>query len=274
MVELYLKVLFEALWALENLQVQSIMAQEKMMDQETLTKFRPFANLFFEEASKLDLPVTCAQAERLKGALGMRCTGKILFELVDGLRSRLSQELGLRRIYYFNESDMKPMAALGSDWKLAFDAFPSAQHEVEDAMWCYAVGRHNACVFQLMRAVEHGMRALAAERGIKLPADRPLEYGTWENVIKAINNALKDPSGIIKWTPGKAKEAALSFYSGAVTDMSAMRDMYRNAVSHARSDYKRFDADSAIFRVRELLTRLSTKIREGNTIQLQQSDWP
>lgn len=271
MIELYLSPVFHSLWELEALGRKATETGSELMDHGVLGTSLPFVNSFYDHAEKLELRVTAKQLGQLKHALGCNVSGNVLAEIVRGVRSRLAQELSMKHVYYLDTSDMKPMHSW-KDWKVALDAFPSAKSDVEDAMWCYAVGRNNACVFQLMRAVEYGMRALAAERGLSLIGGKKLvEWATWSEVLAAIGAAT---NGVRSWKSGPAKDAALEFYNGALTDMEAMKDMYRNKVSHARSDYQRWDSDSAIFRVREFLTRLSTKIKEGTTTQLQESDWP
>ena len=44
----------------------------------------------------------------------------------------------------------------------------SAKGDIMDAVDAYALGLNTACVFHLMRIAEHGMRALARERKVKL----------------------------------------------------------------------------------------------------------
>ena len=72
-------------------------------------------------------------------------------------------------------------------------AFPSAQPEIQDAGNCLAADLHTAAVFHLMRAVEHGLRALA--RRFKVRLGQPLEYACWEHVIRAAEKKDQQPAG-------------------------------------------------------------------------------
>jgi hypothetical protein len=65
-------------------------------------------------------------------------------------------------------------------------AFPDAAPEVREAHCCLAVARNTACVFHLMRAVEHAMRAIAMATGAPTSASVPLEYQEWNTVIEGI----------------------------------------------------------------------------------------
>jgi hypothetical protein len=86
-------------------------------------------------------------------------------------------------------------------------AFPSAQSEIQDAGNCLAGDLHTAAVFHLMRAAEHGLRALAGELRVRLRVQ--LEYAGWEEVIRAVDRKL---TALRAKPRGKKKAEALEFY--------------------------------------------------------------
>jgi hypothetical protein len=138
--------------------------------------------------------------------------------------------------------------------------FKSARPDAERAVDCWALDHSNASIFHFMRAAEIGLRALARERRVLLPKNKPLEWGQWGEIIR---EARKKVDEIRQKPPGPAKEAALSFYNGALSHMEGFADKYRNQVMHVRKDYNEHDAASAMMHVREFLTGLGAKMDES-----------
>src|SRR5205085_247391 len=104
-----------------------------------------------------------------------------------------------------------------------------------------------------MRIAEHGLRALAYERRVKLPRNKQVEWGTWQELIKALDDEIKLIG--LKAKAGQAKDAALAFYSGARADLNAFKDEYRNQVSHVRAAYDELQALRALNNVNSFMER-------------------
>jgi Asp-tRNA(Asn)/Glu-tRNA(Gln) amidotransferase A subunit family amidase len=102
---------------------------------------------------------------------------------------------------------------------------------------------------------------VAKERRVKLPKNKPVEWATWQEIIKSIRDAHAE-IGKTK-LPGQGKDEALAFYSGALAHLEAFKDKYRNLVMHVREDYDEHQAASAMMHVREFMAGLSTKIGEN-----------
>jgi hypothetical protein len=66
--------------------------------------------------------------------------------------------------------------------------FPSAVYDIREAGNCLAAECATAAVFHLMRAAEHGLRALAFDRNITV-AKGPIELATWDQIIKRLEDA-------------------------------------------------------------------------------------
>ena len=72
--------------------------------------------------------------------------------------------------------------------------------------------------------------------------------------------------------PGPAKDAAAAFYSGAIGQMHAFKDTYRNVTMHVRKRYDELDALRAINQVRDFMNGLSSKIGEKTSRPIKR--WP
>ena len=138
-------------------------------------------------------------------------------------------------------------------------AFPSAQPEIKDAGNCLAADLYTAAVFHLMRAAEHGLRALARHLRVKMSVQ--LEYACWEEVIRAIDKKL-----VVLRTKsrGKKKSEALEFYRLTLSECEMMKDVWRNPVAHARRRYNEVEAISVCSRVRDFMQRLSERVKESH----------
>jgi hypothetical protein len=73
-----------------------------------------------------------------------------------------------------------------------------------------------------MRVAEHGLRALARERRIKIK-NRPIEWATWQDIIKELKKAHE---AIGQGRAGPKKDADLAFYSGVIADLDAFKDEF------------------------------------------------
>src|SRR5436305_6059745 len=72
-------------------------------------------------------------------------------------------------------------------------AFPSSFAELRLGGQCLAIGQFTACAFHSLRAVEIGLRTMAAKLGVNLPF--PLVQADWETLIRGIESkvqAMKD----------------------------------------------------------------------------------
>jgi hypothetical protein len=123
----------------------------------------------------------------------------------------------------------------------------------------------------MSRVAEIGLRTIARERGIKnARKDVPLDWGTWGQAFNAIEDKLKD---IRKNPPGPKKDAALAFYDTVLSDLHAIQNLYRDRTMHLRKRYDDGEAQSAMFRTRELMTTLSSRLREDSIRPIPWSAW-
>jgi hypothetical protein len=165
-----------------------------------------------------------------------------------------------RDVHFYHYPPHKALALLRitEDWSATINrsAFPSANPEIEAGVDCYALERNTACVFHMMRVAELGMRALARERQVSFPK-HPLEWADWQNILEQTESRAKAATS--RMPRGPAKDAALAFYSGALGQLHAFKDTYRNVVMHVRRTYDELDALRAINQVRDFMNGLSPR---------------
>jgi hypothetical protein len=168
-------------------------------------------------------------------------------------------EVELRGYLYYQYPKLKGerLRAWAEDWKLSLSAFPDIREDSFDATDCYALGKNTASVFHSMRVAEYGLRAIAKERKVTLPKNKPLEWATWQEIIKALDDQIKI-IGLKR--AGSSKDSALEFYSGARADLNGFKDEYRNQVMHVRASYDELQALRAMTKVHGFMERISAKI--------------
>jgi hypothetical protein len=174
------------------------------------------------------------------------------------LRDAIETELKDYLYYLYPKQKGEKLASWHTDWKKALDAFPDIRPDAFNATDCYALAHDTASVFHSMRVAEHGLRTLAKERKLRLPRNKPVEWATWQEIIKALDDEITAIGRTKK--AGAAKDAALEFYSGARADLNGFKDEYRNLVMHVRETYDEFQALRALTNVHAFMERLSAKI--------------
>jgi hypothetical protein len=141
--------------------------------------------------------------------------------------------------------------------------FPDASTEIMEAQTCYALGRHTASVFHLMRAVEHGLRALVVAVGVT-PGKVPLAYEEWNTLIEQLEKAWKAIEGGPPQGWGKSAELthAREFFNPIVADLHAIKDAVRNVTMHTRGSYDEESALAIRNKVADWFRVLATKVEQ------------
>jgi hypothetical protein len=194
--------------------------------------------------------------------------GQLAIELKPLLEA-LEDDLRKLHLYLYPQHKFIPLLQMPGVWAPAFAAFPSAKDEAEEGIDCYGLEHNTACVFHMMRVVEHGLRALARERGVSFP-NRPVEWATWQQMLDQIESSGRKAARALP--AGPQRDAALGFYSGAAGQIHAFKDKYRNMVMHVRRRYGEVEALQSINQVRDFMNGLSVKI--GEKIRKPIRRWP
>jgi hypothetical protein len=138
-------------------------------------------------------------------------------------------------------------------------AFPKATADIRESGNCFAVRCCTAAVFHLMRVAEHGLRALAWDRRVKLARKAVLDLATWETIIKELETEELKIQGYPKTL---ARESQLQFYHGAMMEFRAFKNKFRNSVMHSRDIYDDHEAQSAFVHVRDFMRTLASHVSE------------
>lgn len=158
-------------------------------------------------------------------------------------------------------------SSIEKDWSDVLTAFPTSRREIEAGLDCFALDDYSGSVFHMVRISELGLRTIAGERGVTtVGKDKPIEWGMWGDVFRAIDSKMEE---IRNKPAGPKKDAADIFYRGALSDLRFLQT-YRDPTMHFREDYGKGEAHDAMYRVKALMKRLSTKLAEGNTTPI---DW-
>jgi hypothetical protein len=181
-----------------------------------------------------------------------------LFRRSVALRDAIETEFKEYLFYQYPKGKGEKLKAWREDWGKSIAAFPAIELDVFAATDCYALQHNTASVFHSMRVAEIGLRAVVRERRLTLPKDKPVEWGTWQEIIRALDDEIK-AIGVHK-RAGEAKDKALEFYSGARADLNGFKDEFRNLVSHVRVNYDEFQAIRALTNVNTFMERISVKI--------------
>jgi hypothetical protein len=181
---------------------------------------------------------------------------------LDHLNFSFSNEL--RKRFFFGIADdrndyMQKHDLFGPEVSAAF---PSSVREITSAGNCIALEECDACVFHLMRSLEHPLRVLANDLGVPPPVKNPqtpLDLRTWGDVIAAIIVAInKRPN------PKTPQEAELSeFYNRAAEQFQFFKDAWRDVVMHSRNKpYLEGETKDLIKSVEIFIRRLATRLKE------------
>jgi hypothetical protein len=197
------------------------------------------------------------RARRLKLFLKHDFSWSELNTRTRALRDAIETELRGYLYYQYPKAKGDKLRTWKEDWKASLAAFPATEIEVFCAVDCYALGHNTASVFHSMRVAEHGLRALAKERRIKLPRNKQVEWANWQDIIRALDEEIKV---IGTKRAGAAKDAALEFYSGARADLNGFKDEYRNLVMHVRAFYDHHQSLRALEKVQAFMGRLAVKL--------------
>ena len=200
--------------------------------------------------------------DRLWTALRVGTNYSTLYTELTVLKQSIEDDIQFERFYHYPKEPFAAVIRMEADWAATFAAFPSkdVKFEISSGIDCYALGHPTAAIFHFMRAAEFGLRALARERRIRLGKNKPVEWGTWQEILQKLGVAQKEIEG---WKAGDKKDAALSFYTSAIAALHSFKNEYRNMVMHVRREYATEDAGKALRQVRDFLNDLSKKVGDN-----------
>ncbi len=132
--------------------------------------------------------------------------------------------------------------------------YPSAYFEIEEAGKCLALGRGTACVFHLMRAMEVGIKAVAAS--LKVPDPVRPSQRNWGFILKTIKDAIDAKT---KWS----RRANRHFYEGVYASLDSVKNPWRNATMHVEQTYTDEEAENIYYAVRAFMSKIASCFDEN-----------
>lgn len=204
------------------------------------------------EIEKLPLsPVVKAQSRRLDEKINTATAeviSELLHELHENILVDLSQSIFLS-IHFgkreFFEQTKEPFGEKVSN------IFPDAKLDISAAYRCYALDEWTACVFHLMRALEHGLRWLSLEVGLSQDGIR-LE--NWKNIIDRIEKKIRE---LEQEKKTEDKNRKLQQWSESAAQFRYFKDAWRNHVNHSRKSYDEREADIIRIHVKAFMEHLA-----------------
>ena len=135
--------------------------------------------------------------------------------------------------------------------------FPSAAFDIEEAGKCLAINRGTACVFHLMRVLEAGIYALAANLGIEHVQQN------WQNAIEQIEKAIR---GLEKDDDRKQR------WSEAAAHFMHVKEAWRNRAAHIGQVYTDEKAQQIFDNVKSFMQVLATRLAETSSDAIRSAD--
>jgi len=207
------------------------------------------------------LLATCQQVpelSRMNGPIGRMLAmladpvdPNVLHHKLDEMQLQLFDELNLLKLYLVPSwladlyDNPQPFG------EAVFDAFPSAILDSQNAAKCLALGQPTASMFHLMRVMERGLTAYAANLGISYAP-------SWEAYIRQLNKEF-DVEFDKKSKTWKKIEP---FHKQIMGDIIAIKIAWRNPTIHIVNDYDENEATRSFAAVQGFMQRLATRIKE------------
>jgi len=165
--------------------------------------------------------------------------------IIDELKKQSFLHVKPEKVEFYDKSEL-----FGSD---VGKKFGKVNGEITSAGTCYALDQHTACVFHLMRVMEHCVQRFGAK--LKVPVD--VKNALWATIMEHVNKAIErlpggpkaDPA--VKGTPAqraRRQEMALAAYN-----LNHVRIVWRNDTMHPNAKYDEKEAYEVLTSVKVFL---------------------
>lgn len=179
---------------------------------------------------------------------------------LNAILSVLYSELGMKSAFSVDGNDLNYVLPTDPIFGHSVEiSFPSASFDIEEAATCYGLGRDTASVFHLMRAVETGLRAIAASLGLPDPTGSGRNWGQMSGAIKAECDH-RSASG------GWASSDDRTFYNEVYASIDSVRVAWRNTTMHVEKRYTHDEAEQILAVTKGFLKKLAERIDESGTL--------
>jgi hypothetical protein len=181
----------------------------------------------------------------------------LIGEISRAFRNALLADLKSHRFQYISGADSQLLEADREHFgqKVAMK-FPMATDDINAAARCLALAEGTACVFHLMRALEHGLHQLARVMNVSMLPTIDLE--NWKNIIDQIEKEIQNERKALTQQPkSHAKDERLQLLAEIATQFGYFKDAWRNHVAHVKKSYDPDQARSTWNHVREFMRKMA-----------------
>ncbi len=260
MLRFYGAAFFTVVTELEHARLMLSMAELAPSYEDVKTRVVKSVEDLQKEMARLPLPPSVrSRIERLakifEGELTEERT-ELATTLVKELQLDFQQELS-QHLFLFVPAARKWMFLEPEKWfgEDVVAKFPDARIDMRDSGKSLALDQWTASVFHAMAIMEHGLRWLAGHVNIALSPIFALE--NWHNIIEQIESQIK----AMKQLPKSQQDAGkIEFCSRAASHFFAVKDAWRNHVSHGRGKYDEAEAIKVVHNVRDFMTVLASEL--------------
>lgn len=204
----------------------------------------------FTMCNKIGLSLTSVYLGRFIKRFDDKPSFEALNEEVGIIIGRIHDELGMfqflqipneRAPYYEDKPQFgEPVA----------NKFPKAIADIQEAGKCFAAGLYTACVFHLMRVMEHSTQYLGKRLGISLVQEK-----NWHNILDEVDKAIKGMP-----TKTSRQKALRNRFAEASAHLRMVKDAWRNDVMHPKETYTEEEAERVFRNVKDFMVHLATKL--------------
>jgi hypothetical protein len=180
-----------------------------------------------KQCVKLCLERAESRIARIRHVLARACTYSELASEFAILLQAIEDDTECERFFHYRKDKGLLAQSFSGDWAPTLSSFNSTKQDIEEAVDCYALEHETACVFHLMRILEHGLKELAA--GVNVI----FEIQQWQNVIDEIETQIEYFGN--KFPRGAEKNKWMTFYSESARHFFFLKEAWRNHVSHNRA---------------------------------------
>jgi hypothetical protein len=210
--------------------------------------FRTLAPSFapaIEEAKKLGFSSTEQQLKRILIAIldstwtqdMLSLLRELQNRMVDDLESRFFLAVPFGRVSYYEQKE----SLFGPEVTAKFSARIS--EDISEAGKCFALNRHTATVFHLMRVMEAALQEFGNKLGVTLVANK-----AWQNILDEANKAIKAMDHRLPLTKTYAELASYLY---------TVKVAWRNEVMHPKETYTEEEAGDIFRNVKTFMVNLA-----------------
>jgi hypothetical protein len=161
---------------------------------------------------------------------------------VEHITARLGDELRKQQFVHIPHDKVNYHSQLELFGAEVSKKFANVAEDISHAGTCYATGLNTACVFHLMRVMEHCVQRF----GDKLKVPIKVESADWSKIMDLANKAIdKMPGGSKADPPIKATEEQRDYHkqmSLAAGFLNHVRIVWRNETMHPKATYDESEA--------------------------------